>query len=104
MGSGEEFLIAAPTLYRPNSDMPFAWLVVTSHRILLCNTHRSRGIYAEHSLREINELRIESRSVLRILLNDAVHSDLVVPLPPDLPDIDSFFSLIATKRPPSKHR
>jgi hypothetical protein len=79
------FLLAAPTEYRPNADMPFAWLVLTSRQLVLCNTHRTRGIYAAHQFSEINEVRAESANrVLRILLNDPGLGDLVIPLHPEL--------------------
>jgi hypothetical protein len=83
--SADRFIVAAPTEYRPNPDMPFAWLVLTADQLVLCCTHRTRGVYAAHPFEEINQVRLESNGrVLRILLNDPASGDLTIPLHPNL--------------------
>ena len=79
----EQFIVAFRTAYRPNPDMPFAWLVITSRQVILCNTHRSRGVYAAHDKTDINDVRLQGK-VLTIFLNDPASGDLTIPLPSDL--------------------
>jgi len=84
---GEAMQLAALTAFRPNGDMPFAWFLVTSKQVMLCSTHRGRGVYAAHPLTEINSVRLEGNGrVLRILVNDlASGNDLTILLHPEIP-------------------
>jgi hypothetical protein len=80
LSPGETVTVAATTDYRPNADMPFAWLVITSRQLILCSTHRTRGIYAAYSRSDINDVRQEANGrVLRILSNNQELADLVIP-------------------------
>ena|SRR5579884_358662 len=79
------FVLAVLTKYRPNGDMPFAWLVLRGGALVLCGSHRTRGVYAAHPFTDINEVRLEGAGkILRILLNGPDLADLVVPLSPTL--------------------
>ncbi len=94
LAEAERVLLSAPTEYRSNPDMPFAWLVITSRQLILCNSHRTRGVYASHPHRSINQVRLEGARLLRILLNDSM-ADILVPLP-DALTIDEVRTLLDT--------
>ncbi len=78
----ERFVVAGRTTFRVNSDMPFAWLVVTSSRLILCSTHKTRGLHRMHPYSEINEVRfhLDSRRIV-VLPNNPAHGDFDVQLP-----------------------
>jgi hypothetical protein len=77
---GERLQLAARTGYRVNSDMPYAWLVLTTRRVVLCSTHRSRGIHANLAYGEISSIRAQIKGI-EILPKDLGCADLAVPLP-----------------------
>src|SRR5438876_4870736 len=105
MQQGETFRAAVATEFRPNPDMPYAWLVLTSRRFILCNSHRTRGIYAAHRFADINESRLEIRAGLSgalwltVLLADPNSRPLIIPFNQavDLNALKLFCEKIAVK-------
>jgi hypothetical protein len=41
----DDFALAMKSSYKPNATIPIIWFVVMAERLLLCNTHRSRGLW-----------------------------------------------------------
>jgi hypothetical protein len=74
--------LAARTSFRVNSDMPFAWLVVTHARLAVVSTHKSRGLHRNHGYSEINEIRFDNDSRrIDVLLNNPTSGDFDVQVP-----------------------
>lgn len=75
------FVAAAHSRYRVNSDIPFAWLILTTGEIFVCSTHR-RGVHHRFDLARVNSvLADETTQVLRILPQDPGEADLSLPFP-----------------------
>lgn len=72
-----KLLFAVKTKYRDNSNMPYAWLVVTTGRVALYSTHR-RGVHWVSPLKDINSVR-RNGSVIEILSKD-MERDVAVPV------------------------
>jgi hypothetical protein len=53
----DEFVAAIKTALKPNATIPFLWLVCTNKHFLVCNTHRTRGVYKKSKWSEINTVR-----------------------------------------------
>ena len=77
-GSFDQLQLAAKTEFRANADTPYAWLVLTTTRLILCSTHR-RGLHWEMRLADVNDIRLVGHSV-HVLPNEVEKGDLVVPL------------------------
>lgn len=88
--------LAVKTGYRANPDMPYAWLVLATHHLLICNTHRTRGVVACLRYREISSIRSVGDNAIEILPRNLEHGDLTIPLP-DV-DADTFQEIIKTAR------
>src|SRR5262245_11555960 len=72
--SSDEFLFALKTAHKPLFELPTLWLIFTTTSVLLCKTHRTRGLWARHSRAEINAIRIiqgmTGALTLEIILTD----------------------------------
>jgi hypothetical protein len=87
----EQLIIAAPTEYRLTSDLPYAWLVLTTKHIALCNTHRSRGIYAINTLDKLADVKITlsgKQSVVYLNFSAGAGPNLMVPLKLSIPQAE----------------
>jgi len=87
----EQLIIAAPTEYRLTSDLPYAWLVLTTKHIALCNTHRSRGIYAINTLDKLADVKITlsgKQSVVYLNFSAGAGPNLMVPLKLSIPQTE----------------
>ena len=57
------FCAALKTAYKPSFTIPSIWLVVTADDLLLCNTHRTRGLWRKYSRPStLPDLRISTTS------------------------------------------
>src|SRR5688572_16865311 len=78
----ERLQLAVRTGFRVNPDLPYAWLIVTTKRILLCSTHRSRGVHADLRYRDISSIRSMGQCAgVEILPKSLEVDDLSIPLP-----------------------
>ena len=53
-----EFRAAVKTTYRPNDTIPSIWIVVTSDYLVLCNTHRTRGLWRKFAAADTQRLKL----------------------------------------------
>jgi hypothetical protein len=96
LGQESGFICAVKTAYKPNATIPILWLVVTRTELMLCNTHRTRGLTARHLWKEINEVRkLQNRvnaNSIEIIYNDLSKENTVLPLPSGiaLPVLENF--------------
>ena len=60
-GAGQ-FLGAIKTSLKPNATIPLLWLAITDGYLLLCNTHRSRGLTEKIRWSEVNCIRRRGNS------------------------------------------
>ena len=56
-GFESSYRLAAKTTVKPNETIPTLWIVCTESHLLLCNTHRTRGIYRRYVWSEVNDVR-----------------------------------------------
>ena len=57
-----EFRAAIKTTYKPNATIPSIWIVVTSGYLLLCNTHRTRGLWRKFTVIDGQRLQLHTTS------------------------------------------
>lgn len=89
------FILALKTAHKPNSTIPFIWLVLTSEALLLCNTHSTRGLWGSHLRSSLPILRLGRTSAGRVYLELHVLAGLLtLDLPEKLPreEIDRFLA------------
>jgi hypothetical protein len=73
----EVFLIAARTEYRMNPDIPYAWLLVSTDRLMLCSSHKTRGVHCNLLWRQASEIRIfEATRQIDVFPHDPHRGDL----------------------------
>ena len=81
----KQVTIARKSALKLNDTLPTIWLVGTVDQIVLCCTHRTRGLWRRLSRAEINAARSEGTATghvaLRLILNGD-QDDIVIPLPP----------------------
>lgn len=53
----EEFKFALKTDVKPNATIPILWLICTKTALLICNTHKTRGLYKKYRWNDISEVR-----------------------------------------------
>ena len=41
-----DFICGIKTAFKPKYEIPYIWIVVTKESLLLCNTHKTRGMWA----------------------------------------------------------
>lgn len=76
---------ALKTEFKPNSTIPTIWIVSTNKHILLCSTHKTRGLWAIYGRDELNCVRLK-RETTGGLEIEIIHADsdcptLLLPLP-----------------------
>ena len=80
----EQVTVARKSALKLNDTLPTIWIVGTVDQILLCCTHRTRGLWRRLARAEINEARSEGGTTghvsLRLILNGD-QDDIVIPLP-----------------------
>lgn len=60
----ERLVLAVRTGFRVNNDFPFAWLIVTDRQLLICSTHKRKGLHALYRLDQVDiRLRQSPRAV-----------------------------------------
>ena len=79
--SPSDCLFALRSTFRPNFALPTLWLILTQDALMLCNTHRTRGLYREFRSGDINYLHLAGHS-LEIALADIHAPHIYVPFPP----------------------
>ena len=83
--SSDDFIAALKTELKPNATIPVLWLVITTGGLLLCSTHRTRGLYRSFHKDAINSIRVEhSHSLpgtrIEIISSELSEPDFNVPL------------------------
>lgn len=78
-----KFICAVKTAFKPNATIPILWIVVTENMLLLCNTHRTRGLFYSCKWHEINCVRRRDNQdrTLEIIHKSLDVDDCVIPLP-----------------------
>lgn len=76
--------VAFKTAFKPNATIPTIWLIATRDEVLLCSTHRTRGLWKRLSRGEISAIRhdvdlIGSLSI-RVIHCSLDEPDLILPL------------------------
>ena len=75
LGSEEaNFLCAIKTDFKPNATIPTLWLVVMRDRLVLCNTHKTRGYWAGYSTKDLNCVKL-SRGFTGGIQVEIIHND-----------------------------
>ena len=97
----QAFICAIKTDLKPNATIPILWLFLTKSGLLLCNTHRTRGLFASHTWQEINIVRKlddkASSTSIEIIYNDISKDNTVLPFPKSVKptEIDSIIKSCA---------
>lgn len=98
-GQQSKFVCAIKTDYKPNATIPILWLVLTKTDLLLCNTHKTRGLTAKHAWNAINAVRKKAGTgkvnTIEILYTQLSDDDTVLPLPSTV-TVDEVESILAT--------
>lgn len=80
LGHDENFLCAIKTEFKPNPTIPSLWVVLTKRRLLLCNTHKTRGYWDGYNPGDLSCIKLRrgftGRIQLEILYTDVERSDL----------------------------
>ena len=80
-----DLIVLRKSALKVNDTLPTIWIVATHQEVLLCCTHRKRGLWRRLPRRELNAARYEVNSAggasIRIIFNSDAENDLVVPLP-----------------------
>lgn len=79
------FRAAFKTSFKPNATIPLIWLVLADRGILLCSTHRTRGVWAVLEREDIDTIVVEKGIVgagwVKITPRKLGENDHVLPLP-----------------------
>lgn len=69
----DEFVLAMKSSYKPNATIPIIWFVVTKDRLLLCNTHKTRGLWRTLAGAAVGSLQLHHSSLAApyFVLSDA---------------------------------
>lgn len=80
----QEISCAIKTLYKPNSTIPYIWLVATDSHLLMCNTHQTRGLFKTLLWSQISDIQYKQSGlgdiVIKIIFTDIEEPDLLLPL------------------------
>lgn len=91
-----EFRAAIKTAYKPNDTIPSIWIVVTSRYVMLCNTHRTRGVWRTFPVADSQRLQMHKTSIGQryFELADLDGGRVFLPLSPTMSssDIDEFMA------------
>lgn len=86
----EQLLHLIKTTWKPKAGRPTLWLALTDQRLLVFSSLRGREVFAQARALEIDSIRIQSGSVVEILMKDEQRGDLRIPIEPEskhlLPD------------------
>lgn len=103
-GMASEFLCAIKTTVKPNETIPTLWLVCTENRLLLCSTHKTRGIYKRFTWSSLNDVRKigapTTHARLEIIQEDIDLPDEFYPIDPSVSteDIEYFLKICRKQR------
>ena len=92
------FCLALKTAFKPNATIPLIWMVLTSEGLLLCNTHRTRGLWGKYSRSQVPHIRSNATSwgtrYLEIEGGRSQTGPLTLPLPENMPSeqVDQFMA------------
>lgn len=82
------FIISFKTLFKPNATIPILWFTLLSDGIIFLNTHKTRGVYKELTVTEINSIRIRKLSyggnMIEIVSNNVLEKDFSIPIPREI--------------------
>ena len=85
---GGNFIISFKTLFKPNATVPILWFTLLSDGIIFLNTHKTRGVYKELTIAEINSIRIRRLSygenMVEIISNNVFEKDFSIPIPKEI--------------------
>jgi hypothetical protein len=74
------------TAYKPNATIPIIWAALFEERLLLCSTHRTRGVWRDYNPESFDTARVTRGSTrlltLEILGKGREGGILELPLPP----------------------
>lgn len=80
-----DFRAALRTALKPNATIPILWLVLMNNALLLCSTHRTRGVYHQFGPEGINELRVVKGALqslsIELIRPDVGEPNLIIPMP-----------------------
>lgn len=89
----DEFVAAVKTSLKPNATIPLLWLVCTTQYLLVCNTHRTRGLFKRLLWSEINEIRrlgvMKDSISIQVIYQDLDQEDDLYPLDPNVSRADA---------------
>lgn len=54
-----EMIGAVKTSYKPNATIPLLWLIFGSKGLMLCSTHKTRGVWRIIEPEELNAVQLE---------------------------------------------
>jgi len=78
------FIISFKTLFKPNATIPILWFTLLSDGIIFLNTHKTRGVYKELPVTQINSIRIRKLSygqnMIEIVNNNVFEKDFLIPI------------------------
>jgi hypothetical protein len=78
-------IVLRKSALKVNDTLPTIWVISTRHELLLCCTHRTRGLWKRLTRRDINAVTYEVTPTgvahLRLVFNDPNEVDLFIPLP-----------------------
>ena len=84
----DAFQSALRTAFKPNATIPIIWLVLLRDRLLLCNTHKSRGVWREYPRESFDSIRLAystlGKLAIEIIHPDPMEPSLSLPLPPSV--------------------
>ena len=79
----QDFSCAIKTLYKPNSTIPYIWLIATKSHLLMCNTHQTRGLFKTLLWSQISDFQYKQGGlgyiVIKIIFSDIDEPDLLLP-------------------------
>lgn len=55
--SPDQCLATLKSIYKPNETIPRLWVVVVTDALLLCSTHRTRGLFRKFAPEDLNTVR-----------------------------------------------
>ena len=96
----QEISCAIKTLYKPNSTIPYIWLIATKTHLLMCNTHQTRGLFKILQWSQISDIQYKQGGlgdiVIKIIFTDIEEPDLLLQLESNISqdDVKIFISNI----------
>jgi hypothetical protein len=98
-----DVVVMRKSALKVNDTLPTMWIVSTWHELLLCSTHRTRGLWKRLTRQDINAVIYEVMPTetprIRIVFNDESQDDLFIPLPSGVSEDEG--KLIASLLPAS---